>query len=57
MSATDAFIDVTAECGEAVSCRSCEQYEAEEEETLQRRSSDPLWPEFCVGHREVHGEA
>jgi len=33
------------------------RYEAEEEETLRERSSDPLGPEFCVGHREVHGEA
>ena len=25
--------------------------------SLRERTSDPLDPEFCVGHREVHDEA
>ncbi len=31
--------------------------EAEDERSSRERSSDPLGPEFCVGHREVHSEA
>ena len=33
------------------------RHEAENEKFLRERTSDPLGPEFCVGHREVHGEA
>jgi uncharacterized repeat protein (TIGR03803 family) len=38
-------------------CAGLNRYEAGEEESLRERSSDPLGPEFCVGYREVHGEA
>ena len=38
-------------------CAGLNRHEAEEEEALRERISDPLGPEFCVGHREVHGEA
>jgi hypothetical protein len=31
--------------------------EAGVEETLRERTSNPLGLEFCVGHRDVHGEA
>ena len=33
------------------------RHEAEEEESLRERTSEPLGPEFCTGHREVLGEA
>ena len=33
------------------------RHEAEEEEASRERTSDPLGPEFCVVHREVHDEA
>ena len=33
------------------------RHEAEEEESLRERSSEPLGPEFCSGHREVLAEA
>ena len=33
------------------------RHEAEEEESLRERTSEPLGPEFCTGHREVFGEA
>ncbi len=38
-------------------CAGLNRHEAEEEEASRERSSDPLGPEFCIGHREVHGEA
>ena len=38
-------------------CAGLNRHEAEEEEALRERTSDPLGPEFCAGHREVHGEA
>src|ERR1019366_1502643 len=38
-------------------CAGINRHEAGEEESLRERSSDPLGPEFCVGHREVHSEA
>ena len=38
-------------------CAGINRHEAEEEEASRERTSDPLGPEFCVGHREVHGEA
>jgi hypothetical protein len=31
--------------------------EVEDERALGGRSSEPLGPEFCAGHREVHSEA
>jgi hypothetical protein len=31
--------------------------EAEDERSSRERSSDPLGPEFCAEHREVHSEA
>jgi hypothetical protein len=31
--------------------------EAEDENSLRERSSDPLGPEFCAGRREAHSEA
>ena len=33
------------------------RHEAENAKFLRERTSDPLGPEFCAGHREVHGEA
>ena len=33
------------------------RHEAGEEESSRERTSDPLGPEFCDGHREVHDEA
>jgi hypothetical protein len=38
-------------------CAGLNRHEAGEEEASRERSSDPLGPEFCVGHREVHDEA
>jgi hypothetical protein len=38
-------------------CAGLNRHEAEEEEASRERTSDPLGPEFCVGHREVHDEA
>jgi hypothetical protein len=38
-------------------CAGINRHEAEEEEALRERTSDPLGPEFCAGHREVYGEA
>ena len=38
-------------------CAGLNRLEAEEEEASRERTSDPLGPEFCVGHREVHDEA
>ena len=38
-------------------CAGLNRHEAEEEEASRERTSDPLGPEFCVRHREVHDEA
>ena len=38
-------------------CAGLNRHEAGEEEASRERTSDPLGPEFCVGHREVHDEA
>ena len=38
-------------------CAGLNRHEAEEEESSRERTSDPLGPEFCVGHREVHDES
>ncbi len=38
-------------------CAGLNRHEAEEEEASREKTSDPLGPEFCVGHREVHDEA
>jgi hypothetical protein len=38
-------------------CAGLNRHEAEEEEASRERTSDPLGPEFCGGHREVHDEA
>ena len=38
-------------------CAGLNRHEAEAEEALRERTSDPLGPEFCVGHREMHDEA
>jgi len=38
-------------------CAGLNRHEVEDERALRERISDPLGPEFCVGHREVHGEA
>jgi hypothetical protein len=38
-------------------CAGLNRHEAEEEEASRERTSDPLDPEFCVRHREVHDEA
>ncbi len=39
------------------SCAGINRHEAENARVSRERASDPLGPEFCVGHREVHGEA
>ncbi len=46
-------VDVTSR----LQCAGLNRHEAEEEEALRERTSDPLGPEFCVGYREVHDEA
>ena len=33
------------------------RHEAEKAKFLRERTSDLLGPEFCAGHRKVHGEA
>jgi len=38
-------------------CAGLNRHEAGNARVLRERSSEPLGPEFCVGHREVHGEA
>jgi len=38
-------------------CAGLNRYEAENAKFLRERISDLLGPEFCAGHREVHGEA
>ena len=38
-------------------CAGINRQEAEDERSSRERSSDPLGPEFCVGHREVRSEA
>ena len=38
-------------------CAGINRHEAEDERALRERCSDPLGPEFCTGHREVHSEA
>ena len=39
------------------SCAGINRHEVENARVSRERASDPLGPEFCVGHREVHGEA
>ena len=39
------------------SCAGINRHEAENARFSRERGSDPLGPEFCAGHREVHGEA
>lgn len=43
--------------GDGVVCAGINRQEAEDENSSRERSSDPLGPEFCAGHREVHSEA
>jgi hypothetical protein len=38
-------------------CAGLNRHEAEEEDASRGRTSDPLGPEFCVRHREMHDEA
>jgi hypothetical protein len=38
-------------------CAGLNRHEAENAKFLRERTSDLLGPEFCAGHREVHGEA
>jgi hypothetical protein len=38
-------------------CAGINRHEAENAKFLRERTSDPLGPEFCVGYREVQGEA
>jgi hypothetical protein len=38
-------------------CAGINRHEAEEEESLRVRTSEPLGPESCTWHREVFGEA
>jgi hypothetical protein len=47
--------DTQVEIGD--SCAGINRHAAEDERSLRERGSDPLGLEFCVGHREVHGEA
>ena len=39
------------------SCAGINRPEVENTRVSRERDSDPLGPEFCAGHREVHGEA
>jgi hypothetical protein len=50
---------VTGTVGETsrLQCAGLNRHEAENAKFLRERTSDPLGPEFCVGHREVHDEA
>jgi hypothetical protein len=43
------------ECGNL--CAGINRQGAGDAKALRERSSDPLGPEFCAGHREVLGEA
>ena len=47
----------TADPNRPLQCAGVNRHEAEEEESLRERTSEPLGPEFCTGHREVLGEA
>ena len=47
----------TADENSPLQCAGLNRHEAEEEEASRERTSDPLGPEFCVVHREVHNEA
>jgi hypothetical protein len=38
-------------------CAGINRQKAEDARSSRERSSDPLGPEFCVGHREVTSEA
>jgi hypothetical protein len=38
-------------------CAGLNRHEAGNASVLRERSSEPLGPEFCVVHREMHGEA
>ena len=38
-------------------CAGINRHEAGNARVLRERSSEALGPEFCVGYREVHGEA
>jgi hypothetical protein len=38
-------------------CAGINRHEAGNARVLRERSSEPLGPEFCVGHREVISEA
>jgi hypothetical protein len=51
-----AFREIVDENGR-LQCAGVNRHEAEEEESLRERTSEPLGPEFCTGHREVLGEA
>jgi len=39
------------------SCARINRHEVENAGVSRERDGDPLGPEFCAGHREVHGEA
>ena len=38
------------------SCAGINRHEVENARISRERASDPLGPEFCAGHREVHSE-
>jgi hypothetical protein len=39
------------------SCAGINRHEVENARVSRERASDLLGPEFCAGHREVHGKA
>jgi hypothetical protein len=50
-------LSTTVDVKSRLQCAGLNRHEAEEEEASRERTSDPLGPEFCGGHREVHDEA
>jgi hypothetical protein len=51
------FEEMIVDLSRRFQCAGLNRHEAEEEEASRERTSDPLGPEFCVRHREVHDEA
>jgi hypothetical protein len=50
-------VDAYAGALSPMRCAGINRHEAGNARVLRERSSEPLGPEFCVGHREVISEA
>jgi len=57
LSGANAFATFSLAAKSPMQCAGINRHEAGNARVLRERSSEPLGPEFCVGHREVHGEA